>query len=93
MSLHIEVLSFEESEWNRGRLKTEWQVKKLEHIRQILLFEFNRGEKEAKAVRNMGDNAIGERTARKLFSRFKENRFDISDTPRSGNLSGLMRIV
>ena len=24
---------------------------------------------------------------RKLFSRFKEDRFDISDTPRSGRLS------
>ena len=36
----------------------------------------------------MGDNAIGESTARKWFSRFKEDRFDISDTPYSGRLSG-----
>ena len=35
-----------------------------------------------------GDNAIGEGTARKWFSRFKEDRFDISDTPRSGRTSG-----
>ncbi|KAJ4440506.1 hypothetical protein ANN_08647 [Periplaneta americana] len=33
------------------------------------------------------DNAIGESTARKWFSRFKEGRFDISDTPRSGRPS------
>ena len=35
-----------------------------------------------------GDNAIGESTARKWFSRFKDNRFDISDTQRSGTPSG-----
>ena len=34
------------------------------------------------------DNVIGEITARKWFSRFKENRFDISDTPRPGRTSG-----
>ena len=64
----------------------------MEHIQYILLFEFNRGTKAAEAARNMcavyGDNVIGESTARKSFSRFKENRFDISDTPRSGRPSG-----
>ena len=35
-----------------------------------------------------GDNAIGESTARKWFSRFKEDLFDISDIPRSGRPSG-----
>ena len=35
-----------------------------------------------------GDNAIGESTARKWFSRFKENRFDINDTPFSVRPSG-----
>ena len=35
-----------------------------------------------------GDNAIGESTARKWFSLFKEDRFDISDTPQSGRPSG-----
>ena len=34
------------------------------------------------------DNAIRESTARKSFSRFKEDRFDISDTPCSGRPSG-----
>ena len=35
----------------------------------------------------MGDNAIGESMARKWFSRFKEDRFDIIDSPRSGRPS------
>ena len=43
LSLHIEVLSFEDSEWSRGpykirgRYKMEFQVEKLEHFRHILL--------------------------------------------------------
>ena len=48
LSLHIEVLSFEDSEWSSGRYKIECQVEKLEHFPHILLFEFNR---EAKALR------------------------------------------
>ena len=63
-------------------------MEKLEHFRHILLFEFNRGEKAAGAARNIcavyGDNAIGESTVMEWFSRFKEDRFDSSDTPRSG---------
>ena len=66
-------------------------MEKLEHFRHILLFEFNRGAKAAEVARNIcamyGDNDIGESTARKWFSRFKEDRFDISDTPRSGRRS------
>ena len=62
----------------------ECQVEKLEHFRHILLFEFNRGTKAAEATTNIcavfADNVIGESTARKWFSRFKEVRFDISDT-------------
>ena len=67
-------------------------MEKLEHFRHIILFEFNRGAKAAEAVRNIcavnGDNAIGESTARTWFSRFKDDRFDISDTPRSRRPSG-----
>ena len=63
-------------------------MEKFELFGHILLFEFNRGAKAAEAARNIcavyGDNAIGESTARKWFSRVKEGRFDISDTPRSG---------
>ena len=69
----------------------ECQEEKLEHFRHILLFEFNRGV-TAEAARNIcavyGDNAIVESTARKWFSRFKEECFDISDTPHSGRSSG-----
>ena len=64
-------------------------MEKLEHFR---LFEFNRGAKAAEVATNIcavyGGNAMGESTARKWFSPFKEGRFDISDTPRSGRPSG-----
>ena len=63
-------------------------MEKLEHFRHILLFEFNKGPKAAEEARNIcavyGDNAIGESAARKWFSRFKEDHFDIRDTPCSG---------
>ena len=67
-------------------------MEKLEHFRHILHFEFSRGVNAAEVVRNIcsvyGDNVIIESTERKWFSRFKEDRFDISDTPRSGRSSG-----
>ena len=70
----------------------ECQVEKFEHFRHILLFEFNRRAKALEAARNIcavyGDNAIGESTARKWFYLFKKYRFDISDSQRSGRLSG-----
>ena len=62
-------------------------MEKLEYFRHILLFEFNRG-----AARNIcavcGDNVIGESTARKRFSLFKEDHFDISDPLHSGGPTG-----
>ena len=67
-------------------------MEKLEHFRHIILFEFKRWAKAAEAARNIcalcGDNAIGESTVKKWFSFFKDDRFDISDTPRSGRTSG-----
>ena len=66
-------------------------MEKLEHFRHILLFEFNRGVKSAEAARNIyamyGDNTRRE-YGKKWFSCFKEDRFDISDTPCSGRLLG-----
>ncbi|KAJ4430822.1 hypothetical protein ANN_19413 [Periplaneta americana] len=41
-----------------------------------------------KYLRRVWDNAILESTARKWFFRFKEGRFDINDTERSGRPSG-----
>ena len=38
------------------------------------------------------DNAIGDSTARKWFSHFMEDRYDISDTPRTGRLLGFDEI-
>ena len=68
------------------------QVEKLEHFRHFLLFEFSRGAKAAEATRNIfavyGDNTIGECTARKWFSCFKEDLFHSSDTPRLARPSG-----
>ena len=70
----------------------ECQVEKLEHFQHILLFEFSRGAKAAEAARNVcavyGDNDTGDSKARKLFTRFEKNRFDIRDPPRSGRPSG-----
>ena len=78
-------------------LEIECEMEKLEHFRHILLFEFNRGAKATEAARNIcamyEDNAIGERTATKWLSRFKENRFDISDTHVRGVLRRFMKIV
>ena len=66
-------------------------MEKLEYFRHILLCEFNRGAKAAEAARNIcavyGDNVIGERAAKKWFSLFKEDHFEINDTPRSGRPS------
>ena len=51
----------------------------------------NRGVKAAEVAKNIcsmyGDNAMGESIATKWFSPFKEDCFDISDTPRSGRPS------
>ena len=59
-------------------------MEKFAHFPDFLLFEFNR--EAICAV--YGDNTFGESTARKWFSRFEEDRFYISDTPRSGRPSG-----
>ena len=67
-------------------------MEKLEHSRHILLYEFTIGARAEKAARNIcavyGDSAIGESKAKKLFCSFKEDRFNISDIPRSGRTSG-----
>ena len=82
LSLHIQVLSSGDSEWSCGCYKMKWQVEKLKHFWHILLFEFSRGAAEAarKIYAVYGDNAIGESTARKWFSCFEEDHFDISVT-------------
>ena len=57
-----------------------------------VLFEINRGAKAEVAARNIyavyENNAVGESMARKWFSHFKDDCFDISDTPRSGRPLG-----
>ena len=92
LRLHIEVLSFEDSEWSRGHKKMECQVEELEHFWHILLFKFNRGAIAAETARNIcavyWDNSIIESMARKGFSHFKEDRFGFSDTLRPRRPSG-----
>ena len=67
-------------------------MKKLQHFRHILPFEFSRGTEAVETARNIcavyGDNAIGESMARKWFSRFMEGRLNICDTPHSGRPLG-----
>jgi hypothetical protein len=62
----------------------ECQVKKNEHFRHHLLYEFSRGSKDAEAARNIcaiyGEDSIAERTAEKWFAHFKQGNFDMSDT-------------
>jgi hypothetical protein len=62
------------------------QVEKNEHLRHLLLYEFNRGSKAAEAARNVcavyGEDSITETTAQKWFARFKHGNFDMSDNPR-----------
>ena len=62
-------------------LEMECQLKKLVHFQHILVLEFNRGAKAAETARNIcavyGDNAVGESTARKWFSPFREDHFDV----------------
>lgn len=67
------------------------QVEEKEHFRHLLLFQFNRKVSAAEAARNIrevyGEDAMGESTARKWFSRFKEGCFDLNDASRSGRTS------
>ena len=62
------------------------------NIYDILFFDFNRGAKAVVAARNIctiyGDSVIGASMAQKWFSRFNEDRFDITDTQRSGRHLG-----
>ena len=72
-------------------------MEKLEHFRHIPLIEFNRRAKPAEAARNMyavyGDNAIGESTTRKWFSRIKEVVLTLVTFHIQEDLRGLMKIV
>ena len=66
----------------------ECQAEKLEHFRHILLFDFSRGEAAWNILHRVwGQYNHRARQKKKWFSRFKVDRFDISDTPRSGKPS------
>ena len=69
----------------------EYSGGKKQHFRHLLFFAFHRGQKAAEAARDIcmlyGEGVIGESTARKWFAKFKNNNFDIDDTPYSGKSS------
>ena len=72
--------------------KMKCQVEEKEHFRHLLLFYFNRDVSAAEAARNIrevyGEDAMGDSTSRKWFSRFKDENFDLNDAPRAGRTSG-----
>ena len=67
----------------------KWNVKCIDwNIYYIFSLSSKEGRKQRQICAVYGDNTIGESTARKWFSRYEEDRFDISDTPRAGRPSG-----
>ena len=75
---HLKIVSgaVDARKWSAKR--RNWNISDI----HILLFEFNRGAEAAEAARKICAvyeyNDIGESTARKWFSHFKEDHFDIS---------------
>ena len=67
------------------------------NILDILLFDFNRGAKVAEAARNIcavyEENSIAESTARKWFSRLKEDLLTLLTLHIQEDLWSLMKIV
>jgi histone-lysine N-methyltransferase SETMAR len=64
------------------------QVDKNQHLRHLILFEFNRGSNGADAARNIcavyGENFTNKMTVNRWYARFREGNFELSDAPRSG---------
>lgn len=61
---------------------------KNEQFQHLLLFKFSQGSKATKTVTEFCDvyeeGAITERTSQKWFSRFKNENFNLTNSPRSG---------
>ncbi|VUZ39361.1 unnamed protein product [Hymenolepis diminuta] len=63
-----------------------------EHIRQILLFEFRKGNRASSAAKTLkdtcGNDVVDKETCRRWFSpsRFKKDDFRLKDEPRVGCL-------
>ena len=64
---------------------------KKQHFEHLLFFTFHQGQKAAVVARDIcmiyGEGVIGESTARKWFAKFKNDNFDINNTPCSGRTS------
>ena len=69
----------------------EYPGGKKQHFRHLLFFAFYRDQKSAEAAQGIcmvyGEGVIGESTARKWFTKFKNGNFDIDNTPCSRRLS------
>ena len=71
---------------------SSWQN---DHYRHILLFTFNQGCKAAKIVADIfavyGDDPITERTSQKLFSKFRIERFALTQGAHRSPCAGWWR--
>ncbi|KAI1715149.1 histone-lysine N-methyltransferase SETMAR [Ditylenchus destructor] len=64
-------------------------------IRELLKYEFELGHSVKEAIENInranGPRTVPRTTAYEWFSKFKNNRMDIEDKPRSGRSRGVDR--
>ena len=69
----------------------KYQVEEKEHFQYLLLSQFNCKVSVAEAAWNIqevyGEDAMGESTAQKWFSQFKEGCFDLNNASYSGRIS------
>ena len=61
----------------------ELQVDKKEHLRHLILFEFNRGSNGADAARNIcavyGEGFTNKMTVNRWYARFRDGNSDLTD--------------
>ncbi|MEZ0498439.1 hypothetical protein [Sphingomonas sp. IW22] len=73
------------------KFKMNTQFNKNEHLRHVLLYQFNCHVNATQAARNInavyGEGCMSSRVARKWFSKFKKGDFSLTDAPRSGRPS------
>ena len=63
------------------------------HFRQVLLYEYKRGNNATCALKNIcsgyGKHSLSKRTCRKWFKRFREGNFNLCDESRPGRPSDI----
>lgn len=67
------------------------QVDKKQHIRHLILFAFNKGQKIAEAIKDIcavyGEGTVAWSTAKDWYTKFQKGNFDLDDTSRIGRPS------